>query len=152
MTIEEAKQHLRKNWEKGTECPCCGQFVKRYKRKLNSSMAEGLIVMYKSHKETSDHEWIHVTSFDLNAFRGGDWAKVRYWDLATEKPHEGDTSKRTSGWWKLTIKGFLFVEKKLTLPKYILLYNDKFLDFEGKNINIEESLGYKFNYQELMHS
>jgi len=36
-TILEAKQLLKDNFAQGIECPCCGQFVKRYKRKLNST-------------------------------------------------------------------------------------------------------------------
>ena len=58
-TIKEAKEHLRNNFEEGIDCPCCGQFVKLYKRKLNSGMAATLIRIVKFNGSSE----VHVKDF-----------------------------------------------------------------------------------------
>ena len=58
-TVKEAKTFLRKNFDQGIDCPCCGQFVKKYKRKLNSSMAYALILIGKNRLAGYDG-WIQV--------------------------------------------------------------------------------------------
>jgi hypothetical protein len=54
--IREARQKLQARLDDGTTCPCCGQFAKRYKRKLNSSMAAALCWMWTHARDA----WIEV--------------------------------------------------------------------------------------------
>lgn len=149
-TIQEAKDFLRKSVDdnKGVSCPCCGQLVKVYRRKLTSSMARALIAMY-SYQATGPWEAVHVTNFDLPAFRGGDWAKTRLWGLSEEIPNK-DTKKRTSGYWRLTEKGRQFVRGEISIPSHKIIYNGKMIGESEEKISIKQALGNKFDYQELM--
>ncbi len=58
-TMEEAKQLLKDNWEKGIDCPCCTQFVKLYKRPLYSAQAYSLIRLYKLCQD--DYTYHHIS-------------------------------------------------------------------------------------------
>lgn len=146
-TLQDAKKHLRKHWEKGTLCPCCGKFVKRYKVNLSSSMAYCLILLY-THKRD---EWVHVEDFlvDMGIKIKGVHGKLKYWGLLEQKPNT-DENKKDSGIWRLTCDGEDFVTKIISVPKYVYLYNDKPLDFSEERIIITDALRDRFSYKELM--
>lgn len=144
-TIQSAKDYLRSNWAKGVTCPCCEQFVKLYKRKLNSGMALTLIRIYRH-----SQGWVPVKEFlRQNKWHNGhDWTLLRFWGLLEEKQHaKGENS---SGYWRITAKGISFVLNHITVPKRMLMYNQSCYGFEGGETSISEALGNKFNYQELM--
>lgn len=150
-TLQEAKDWVIANRIEGCICPTCGQIAKIYKRKLNNSMALGLIKLNKLCRESTDAIYFHVNSFTSNG--GGDFAKLIYWDLVKEKEKdEEETFKRTSGYWTITEKGRLFVQSELEVQSHIFLYDSKLLGFSDKKTNIMDSLGKKVNYLELMNS
>jgi len=151
-TINEAKDYLRINCKEGVNCPCCGQLVKVYKRVIYSTTARDLIKLYLMHETNGWDKYYHIVEIlDEKKSGGGDFAKFLHWKLVEEMPKdENNTQKRTSGFWKLTSAGKMFVENKLKVRKYVLLYNSKVLGFEGDKINIKECLGENFNYEELM--
>ena len=145
-TLEEAKQFIRDNFQEGSSCPCCGQFVKLYKRKLTSGMAKALINLYYA-SSRSTKRYIHIT--DLGHLNGGEFAQLQRWGLIVEQPNE-DEEKRTSGMWAITYDGMSFVEKLRTVPSHVYTYNGKTIKFSVKETNIEQALGNKFHYTELM--
>lgn len=140
MTIEEAKKDLRKNFERGTSCPCCGQFVKLYKRKLNSGMASTLIRIYKHAK----YEWIHVKDMlRMNKYKNShDWTLLKEWGFIE--------SNDAAGEWKITNKGVEFIKGTSTAPSHVHIYNKTTVGFSSTQTDIKESLGNHFNYEELM--
>ena len=153
-TIKQAREDLFKAYDIGEHCPVCGQYVKKYKRKITSSMAYALILLYWRN-EAHPGEWIHI----LEYFRGkkgiphtlhGDCPKLRYWELIIKKDEAKEDGNPDSGYYKITRKGFNFVKDMITVPKFIYLYNNEFLAFGGELINIKEALGNKFDYGELM--
>lgn len=148
-TIKEGKQFLRENYGKGCVCPCCNQFVKLYKRKLNTSMAHTLIRLFRK-----GEEYYHITDIlgvKYGVGTGSELSKLVHWELVSELEKDPkDTRTRTSGFWKITEKGKKFVQNELKVPMYILLYNSQLRGFTGREIDIFEALGNKFNYRELM--
>lgn len=151
QTLQEAKQHLRANWDKGVDCPCCGQFVKRYTYHLNASIGATLISLYKLHEIGS--EWIHVNT-EIRPESGGYFSLAKHWGLIEQREkddHERD-AKRVSGYWKLTPKGNEFVRGIISVPKSVYCFDGKVLGFSEAQVNIHKALGKKFNYQELMNS
>lgn len=147
--LSEAKNWVSENYKIGCICPCCNQLVKLYKRKLHSGMA---ITLCRIYKESTD--WIAVEEFLRNNKypSGHDWALLRYWNLIEdkEKNENEDEEKKCSGYWKITESGKLFVENKLRVKKYILVYNQTFYGYDGTDINVLDALSSKFNYSELM--
>jgi len=147
-TIKEAKIYLKQNYEKGAKCPCCGQNVKLYKRKLNSGMAYVLIHIYKQ------DDWINVKDYlRENKLRNNhDWTLLKYWGLIEEKLLEEKGKAKSSGVWRITELGKKFVECKAVVNKYVLIYNTMFRGFTGEEILIPETLKSYFNYNELMRN
>ena len=148
-TLQEAKQFLRDNFEKGELCPCCGQLVKLYKINLGVGMARVLIEMYRlTAASTEVVRWIHPIS-ELRTVNG-DYAKLRIWGLVEEKGDDVPDDKKASGYWRITSKGMDFVNDSLTVQKKAHIFNNRCLGFSGEQIGIKQALGTKFDYHELM--
>lgn len=143
--IQELKQETRtKAAEKGCECPVCGQNVKIYKRKINSILAKQLLLAFKKH----GLEWFHIR--DMEYFTT-DWAVLQHFNLIFPKPHNiGDGGKKTSGYWRITKNGRLFCLRDHFVFSHALIFNNTRLDFAGKLVTIDDCLGEKFDYKELM--
>jgi hypothetical protein len=149
-TLKEAKQFLRANFEKGVDCPCCGQFVKLYKRKLNSGMAITLLRIFNE-SINEDDKWIPVKEFlRENKYKNShDWTLLKHWGLLEEKENIENIETKNSGFWKITQKGRKFVLNEISVPDKVSIYNNKVLGFSEEQTTIIESLGKKFNYSEL---
>ncbi len=145
-TIKEVKSFLSANYEKGVVCPCCKQYVKRYRRSINSSMAYWLIWLVKSHI-LQNNNWIDVRNSPV---RGGDYAKLQHWQLIEKKPNE-DGDRRSSGKWRPTFSGIDFAFRRIKIYSHAILYNNEMRALEGDLIDISEALGNKYNYETLMN-
>lgn len=148
-TIEEAKIYLRENWNKGCDCPVCTQFVRLWKQKINSQIAKCLISLYLISK-SDNKRWVHILREIKPSNRM--YSLARWWGLIEAKEYHGEDDKKSSGYWCLTIKGINFVENKIKIPKYALLFNNHFYKFSGEDVDISDALGQKFSYRELMGS
>jgi hypothetical protein len=159
-TIAEAQDWLAEHFENGGEyCPCCDQFVKLYKRKINDSMAFVLILMLR----TREDQMVHVPSF-INkhrhlqkkldvAIRGGDWAKLEYWGLIQKDNITREDGSNRAGWWKITPKGRSFAKGVISVPKHVYIYNKVAIRMDDKErTTIQEATADKFHFSELMNA
>lgn len=153
-TISQAKEYLRKRWFKGETCPCCNQFVKRYKRRITSTMALGLIYTFKNFGVNTP---FHFESFwkttpeARHLPNNPDFYKLAYWGLIIqpeniEKKHEG---AKTSGYWQITPLGELFIKRQVALKEYAIVYNSKCFSFEGEDLFIGGCFKKGFDFNEL---
>ena len=153
-TLEDAKEVIRASFKSGgTGCPCCGQFVKLYRRKITSSMAQGLISVYHYFKRPDAAEWLQVPSFLKSSTLCGDFSKLRYWDLVEPMPKQErpDGSKR-AGYYRITEAGIAYAEGA-TIDQYRYEYNGHRRTIDDPDLtqhSIKDALGSKFNYAELM--
>lgn len=151
MTLEQAKDVLRENWEEGVECPCCKQFVKLYRRKITSAMAYVLFLL-----STQGDEYIHVENWlkekKVPASFRGDFTKLRHWGLIETKSGIRDDGSKRIGYYKITAHGRDFVAGDVTVRPCVRIFNNELFGFEGEKINFKQALGDKFNYEELMGS
>ena len=147
-TIEEARAHLRANLDEGTRCPCCDQYAKRYRRKLNSSMAAALCWMWTHARDA----WIEVpTAAPAWILKAREYPKLAWWGLIEEQPRADGSSGRTSGVWRVTQKGADFVRGGRPVARYAFVYNGTVEDFTTERPTwIREALGDRFDYRELM--
>lgn len=169
MTVRYAKQYVRQHLKEGLVCPCCNQTAKIYKRSLTVTMARGLIYFrrYLLDNPKFENDFVHVNIVHaygvdhyyrggfIGFLQGGDFAKLRYWDLVESRiktidEQEADDGNPRSGEYKLTIKGRDFVDGKLKVPSHFFIYNSEVLQFDGKMIDIHAALKKKFNYNEIM--
>lgn len=158
VTLAEAQKWLMAHAEQGALCPVCTQHVQLYHREIYASMARVLIILHRHfEKET---EWLHVPSYlqDLSrqlgaAIRGGDWVKLKHWKLIEPKPkaERKDGSKR-AGFWRVTEQGHAFAKNELKVPRYAMIYNERFLGYvpNSPQVGVLDCLGKEFDYNDLM--
>ena len=136
--------------EKGYTCPCCNQFVKRYKRSFNSNMGLALIVLYLNREK----EFVHLENLlaEKGYKRCGDASYLKHYQLIEPLNEERADGSSRNGKYKITGRGIMFVENKLTVQEKFLIFNNRLEGFQGKEINILDVLDTKFSYDELMNS
>lgn len=152
-TVNEAKDLVSKNIQKGCECPVCGQGVKMYQRPINASMAYALILIHK-HAGT---EWVHVERL-LRSIEGvpssvrADFHKLRFWNLLDVQPGQRDDGNPHKGIYRVTELGRLFLEGTLTVMSPLRIYNNQSYGYteNAKAVNIHQALGKKFNYEKIV--
>tara|TARA_R110002020_G_scaffold257294_2_gene470939 strand:+ start:85 stop:660 length:576 start_codon:yes stop_codon:yes gene_type:complete len=136
-------------------CECCGGPIKCYKRKLTSTAAAIMCFLYSTNyrpgQKQYDLPWTHKRKIPREFVHGGEIAQLKHWNLMEEKLND-DSGKRTSGIWRLTQRGVVFVRGGCKVPSHIFVQSprNKLLGFEETKTDIETALGNRFNYEELM--
>jgi hypothetical protein len=155
QTLGDVRKQFMERLDKGDECPCCGRYTKRYKRKLNSGMAWMLIQIYQKCRSTKSMV-LHVTNSFLAERKNAvaqEYSKLRFWGLLLPVESDDPRVQREqsgSGLWRLTSEGVAFVTGQTTVPKHVFLVNGKREGFSDERTSIRQCLGSKFNYDELM--
>jgi len=148
-TLHSAKMEVLASLDAGIRCPCCDKFVKRYRRKFNSSMARSLIWLHKQ-TVTCGSGWVDVPLVAPRwLVRTNQLPSVRWWGLIERHPST-DEAKKHSGLWRPTEKGIYFALKKIRVQSTAVTYNGSIVGFEGDEISIEDALGTKFDYAQIM--
>ena len=149
VSLSRARAMVDDRLEEGVECPCCGQFCKLYKRKLNSGMAAGLVWLTREYLRSG--EWINIpeTGPRFLLRTGGQFSVLEHWGLIEQQASD-DGAKRTSGMWRPTDKGVDFATKKVRVPSHVHLYDNTVRGWSDRSLDVVEALGSKFDYAELM--
>lgn len=147
--LNNLKRELKNRLRKGTICPVCDQNCKEYKRKLRGEQCADLIRLYALTKQNPQVKYFHREKITKATSSGGDFAKLKFWGFINQAENE-DTSKRTSGLWRLTGLGRDFVEGKIAAPTHVYIYNQKCNGHSVESGTIKDFLGDAFDYQELM--
>jgi len=136
-------------YDVGFRCKCCGQYVKRYHRPLNSNMAATLLYLYKS----GIRDWVHVEKFLLENKlpRSGDFHKLVHFGLLDKLEGDRPDGSNRNGYYRLNGRSILFCENKLKVPRIAVILNGEFQKFEGANVGITDCLNKRFDYTELMN-
>lgn len=157
-TLLSARIWLQEGKERGVQCPCCDQYAKIYRRKINSGMAASLLAIYRRTDQLSPVEgWLHIP----DDFKGGsalgilqnrEYPKLRYWGLLESFEGKNDNADVPfSGKWRITTKGQAFCLDQIRVPKYVFLFDGKPIDRAADaTVNIREALGDKFSFDQLM--
>lgn len=147
MPLAAARAQVLRLRADGVGCPCCGQFAKVYRRKVNSSMARGLIAAW--HAFGTDFGYLQDVRRASKATDNREEPKFRYWGLMEEEPSLRPDGGR-AGWWRVTPRGVAWLKREISVPKYALIYDGDLLGFEGEHVYITDAIGTKFNYADLM--
>jgi hypothetical protein len=149
--LKDAVAAVDSELEDGVICPCCGQYCKLYKRKLNSGQALFIIEVVVAYQRTEDWVDARVIWRRYPSMQRGDHAYLQHWGLLEAQPNE-DPEKRSSGFWMPTQAGIDFANRRTRVPSHIYLYNNALIKFSSTQVDVVESLGKKFNYAELMRA
>lgn len=142
-TLAEGKAWLRERLDDGAACPVCTQFAKVYRRKINSGMARALILLHRQ-----GGGFHHLSSLARFTHEGG---QLLWWGLIEEEPPGVRDDGGRSSWYRITARGTAFVQNRLLVAKYALIYDGRLLGMDdSEQASIVDALGTRFNYQELM--
>jgi len=149
-TLVAAQKQIEDNWHDGSDCPCCGQYVKLYRRKLNSSMARGLIELYRWSLEKGEQTWAKIRDdLDVPELLSRQIPTTRYWGLVERSGDAADDGNPSQGLYRLTDLGRAFVNGKVAVPMRAYVYNDKLRGRSKQTCTIVDALTEKFSYSEL---
>ncbi len=149
-TLAEARGDVMRMRGNGVVCPCCDSYCRVYRRKFHSEMARFLVTMVVRHR--LDPRWFHVR--EVVAGGSGatksstDGSYLAHWGLVEPKPKT--SGEKSSGLYRPTEKGAVFVDGRITVPSHIFLYNNQVEGWSDTQTTIQEALGNRFNYPELM--
>lgn len=159
-TLEEARREMMSQIDEGTECPCCGRHNQRYKNNLTAEIVASLCWLVEYHCRGRDNkEWYPGIEFVDVAAKAPRFvlkfrkvSKLAYWGLVEgdEKRSEEEEIKKTSGRWRATRAGFDFVNKKITVAKFVLVLNSVVQSHSDEQVGILEAMRSKFSYDKLM--
>jgi hypothetical protein len=134
--------------DKGYCCSSCGSYIKAYHRSFNSNMALCLLVLYKS--GITDYVHLENLLLEKGYKRCGDFSYLVHFRLIEKLKEKRDDGSPRNGLYRITSNGIMFAEGKTTVQSKFIIQQNKLLGFEGKDINIKDALGTKFNYDILM--
>ena len=143
LGLERERLEAERTSPGGTTCRACdGRVIEYAKRRISSSMARGLISAYRRF----GRDWFHANR-ELAQLQNTNFAMFTHWGLVVPKPpHE----KPSSGYWRITEAGVAFVERRRTVDKYAREYNHEVLELWGGPWSIDDALGSKWDWGELM--
>jgi hypothetical protein len=79
---------------------------------------------------------------------------LRWWGLLEKgemtREDQESTGKKDSGFWRPTSKGVAFAKGQISVPYYARTYNGQVIELTGKSILIQDVLGKRFDYNEIM--
>ncbi len=154
-SVDDVRRAFQDDLQSGhhSDCPCCGRHAQIYRRKFHASMAYQLIRLY--HMGGCKH-FIHASKLILPSMAGsGDFSKAKYWGLICPKDkaiYETETPSKCNGFWRLTREGELFVKNMVRIPREVNVFDDRVFGFSQELITINDALGSRFNYDELMEA
>ena len=151
-TLAEAAARVRDRLAEGSACPCCGQMAKAYTRTLNAPMARFLIWLVRAFEAQPRWYNIHEAPLIQGRRGGGDYGKLAHWGLIVLAASDTEEDQRTSGQWQPTAKGRRFVHGKVQVPAQVVLYDNRVLGWSEAWVSVEQALGKKFSYVDLMRS
>ena len=144
-SLGEARRYVLANRGKGVKCPCCGQFVKVYRRTINKEMVRDLVTLEQL---SAVESYTHVRN-DVRRL-SHEVAQLSWWGLVKPKPGERDDGGR-NGWWRITPKGRLFLQGNLQLPKYAMIFDGQCFAFDlSKQVTVHDAWKSPFDLQQLM--
>lgn len=131
----------------GGHCPCCDRWGKIYARTLNKTMAKSLVWLAN---KSSDGRWIDVPNEAPRwLVRSNQLPTLRWWNLVERMNNEDDETKKHSGYWRVTSRGFQFAANQIKVPKKVFTYNAEPVSYGDELVSIKQCVD-KFDYREAM--
>tara|TARA_Y100000310_G_C20386905_1_gene670870 strand:+ start:274 stop:735 length:462 start_codon:yes stop_codon:yes gene_type:complete len=146
--LSEARKELRDNLDDGIRCPCCDKYARRYRRRFNSTMARSLIWLVRASKNPP--MFVDVPKYGPRELvRSNQLPTVRWWGMV-EREESGNPDLKHSGLWRPTIAGISFAMCERMVESTAVTYDGELEALEGELISIDDALGKKFSYAEIM--
>ena len=150
--LSEAIEYINENVTgKGVRCPACEKRCKIDKRGFTSKMLRSLMLL-REYDEQNPGEWCHTNYLEeRGANRSGDVSSIRHWEMIEKKPGNKEGMNPRRGLWRITQKGYDFLDGKIRIPKAWLGFKGQCYGLdESKLISVNIAWGVKFDYKEVV--
>jgi hypothetical protein len=148
LSLADAIREMQERVEEGTSCPCCGRFVKLYRRKFHAEMAAFLCRLVRCWKTEPRYYSTRELCPALTK-SATDGSYLVQWGLIEREMHQNRSGGK-AGMYRPTEAGLAFVAGHLLVPSHIHILCSEVLGFSDDHIDIIGALGDHFNYDELM--
>jgi hypothetical protein len=119
-------------------------------------MARGLCIFYLNAAKNGITRFYHVKEISDPWFQryciGGDFAKLRHWNMIEERVKDPSEDKRSSGFWRITEEGIAFARGRAKAKKYIWFLKNRPMDLPVELVEIRQCLKDPFSWFELMEA
>lgn len=143
---------IKKKWRdaiegEGDHCPCCNRWGKINSSSITEKMA--LSLLWLSRQRTNDKGFVDVINAPQWFVRSRSYPALQLWGLIFKSPRL-DSDQRSSGLWKVTVKGMEFLKNMLAIPKKVYVYDKEIEGFSSEEIYFRDCFGRNFRYSEVM--
>lgn len=161
VTLAEAREYVRRYASTGLRCPCCSSVVEIRERKITPFLGQGLILLarYFDHMQVRDNyihfgdflDEMHKRGLILGKKSGGDYAKLRFFDLIVPKKERklGAVRSGGKGLWALTNLGYDFVRGLVSVPRSVFVYRNEVVMRSADSVSIADIVGHH-RWQQLL--
>jgi len=146
--IGQLVEVITDHFEQGIDCPCCGRYVKLYKRKLHNEMATFLMQLVRQYK--SEPRWYSTRELVTSARKAStDGSYLVHWGLIERKSSK-NSSGATCGMYRPTKLGIKFSQNKVSVPSHLHMICGEVAGFGPDHIYIKDCLESPFEFAQLM--
>lgn len=139
---------VSKHAEQGLDCPCCGRYVKLYKRKLHNEMATFLMQLVQQYR--SKPRWYSTRELVTSARKAStDGSYLVHWGLIERKSSQ-NSSGGSCGMYRPTKLGIKFSQNKVSVPSHLHMICGEVAGFSPEHIYIKDCLESPFEFAQLM--
>jgi hypothetical protein len=118
---------------------------------MSATAARTLIVLWRN-AGTAYTELGPILRVEAPGLAGRGESTHGHWFKLLEQPAERrEDGAKGNGVWRVTERGVAWIERRITVPKYAVIYADRLLGYRGERVSITECLGKRFDYTELMN-
>lgn len=146
MTVSDAKKHIAEHIREGCICPCCNRFVKLYKIKLNRTMVDALVRIYKG----AGYNWAHIPSMFPYLQRSRVYPKLAFWEFLEPRTRVKDGAG--VGMWAVTKKGVDFLYGRISVPNAVYVLNGCVVGVDKSCVDVWGVSGSGFSFKGLMET
>lgn len=148
----QARLELSDGLKDGARCPCCGRLAKLSRRRLSVGMVTALQLMEETWTRAPDlvkgSPWVHASRvFVLLQGKHRDWQLLEHWGLIETVSVRSDALSEDATFWRPTTEGFDFLAGKRAVKRYVLLYDGRFVDFDGLLSTARDIIGDRFDLE-----
>lgn len=146
-TLQEARRLVADKKDDGIECPCCRQFAKRYRRRLNKGMVLALAWIYQM--GSPEREWVFLPDAPRHVMRNREHGRLAAWGFIEAKPN-ADPTKKDSGYWRITENGSQFIEGRRLALSHCYFFGGEAPELDHAEYLHVSDVVRGFDYRELM--
>jgi hypothetical protein len=146
-TLADARDDVMANLKSGGRCPCCGQHAQMYKRRVSRETADFLARLVALWLQ--EPRWYHTREVRPSGVKAStDASHLVHWGLL--ETTFADRLARLRGNYRPTEKGVAFVQKRILVPAYALIFDNNVLEWATEQVSIDDALKVPFNLKTIL--